>query len=391
MTLRTSRRRAMQAALITAAAVTLPRAAKPAAPTESGDATITAAQVQAALGRLDALIENGMTKTAVPGTAVAVVHNDTVVYERGFGVRELQNRAAPHFRTQAGVWKPGNLTNDDAAMPAGGVSSSLRDLTLWLRLQVASGMFDGRQVVASGPLRETRRPQIVAISPPDPSSGATKFYGLGWLVFFDDRGRLVVQHGGDFYGGYHTQATLLPAAGLGIVVLCNGWPSALRDAIPNAFLEMVTHGEPRQDWVSATETSFAAALASMVQTSTTFPQGKPPAGSAPPLPLDAYTGKYSNTIYGEVTVREKDGGLVVEFGPNGTRRPIFPWNRDAFVMPFKGADAAAQVAQLGVFFTIGAAGQADAALVSLGGVGPDAAATFTRVGPPRPDEERDSD
>jgi hypothetical protein len=88
--------------------------------------------------------------------------------------------------------------------------------------------------------------------------------------------------------------------------------------------------------------------------------------------------------------REKDGGLVVEFGPNGTRRPIFPWNRDAFVMPFTGADAA-QVAQLGVFFTIGAAGQADAALVSLGGVGPDAAATFTRVGPPRPDEERDSD
>ena len=48
-------------------------------------------------------------------------------------------------------------------------------------------------------------------------------------------------------------------------------------------------------------------------------------------------------------------------------------------MPFTGADAA-QIAQLGVFFTIGAAGQADAALVSLGGVGPDGAATFTRVG-----------
>jgi hypothetical protein len=59
--------------------------------------------------------------------------------------------------------------------------------------------------------------------------------------------------------------------------------------------------------------------------------------------------------------------------------PDIPWNRDAFVMPFTGADAA-QIAQLGVFFTIGAAGQADAALVSLGGVGPDAAATFTRVG-----------
>ena len=89
MTLRTSRRRAMQAALVTAAAVTFPHAAEPAAPTASGDAKITAAQVQAAVDRLDALIEGGMTKTGVPGTAVAVVHNGTVVYERGFGVREL--------------------------------------------------------------------------------------------------------------------------------------------------------------------------------------------------------------------------------------------------------------------------------------------------------------
>ena len=204
------------------------------------------------------------------------------------------------------------------------------------------------------------------------------FYGLGWYAFFDDRGRLVVQHGGDF-SSYNTYAALLPAAGLGIVVLCNGWPSALREAIPKAFLEMVTNGEPSQDWVSAIETSSAALLASVLQTSISFPQGKPPADAAPPLPLDAYTGKYSNTIYGEVAVREEAGGLVVEFGPNGTRRPIFPWNRDAFVMPFTGADAA-QIAQLGVFFTIGAAGQADAALVSLAGVGPDAAATFTRVG-----------
>src|SRR5215510_1394885 len=92
MTFRLSRRRAMQAALVTATAATMPHtgaAAQPAMPTASGDATITADQVQAALGRLDALIEDGMTKTGAPGTAVAVVYDDTVVYERGFGVREL--------------------------------------------------------------------------------------------------------------------------------------------------------------------------------------------------------------------------------------------------------------------------------------------------------------
>jgi CubicO group peptidase (beta-lactamase class C family) len=289
-----------------------------------------------------------------------------------------ENRAAPHYRTADGVWAPGDLTDDDAAAPAGGVSSNLRDLARWLRLHLAGGMVDGQQVVASEPLRETHRPQIVAISPPDPAAGPTTFYGLGWFVTYDERGRLVVMHGGDFSGGYNTQATLLPAAGLGIVVLCNGWPSALREAIPKAFLEMVTRGAPTQDWVPAIETATAEALASLLATSTPFPQGQPPADALPSLPFDAYTGTYTNPTYGEVTVREEAGELVLAYGPKGVQRTLSPWTRDAFRMPLTGADAV-PIAQLGVVFTIGPGGQADAALVGLGGVGPDAAATFTRV------------
>src|SRR5262245_32650734 len=91
MTLRTSRRRVTQTALATAAVATWPRsraAAQQATPVP-GEAAITAAQVEAALNRLDSLIEDGMARTGVPGTAVAVVYGDAVVYERGFGVREL--------------------------------------------------------------------------------------------------------------------------------------------------------------------------------------------------------------------------------------------------------------------------------------------------------------
>ena len=91
MTRRTSRRRVAQAALVTAAVATLPRARAAAhqATPVPGEAAITAAQVDAALDRLDGLIEDGMAQTGVPGTAVAVVYDDRVVYERGFGVREL--------------------------------------------------------------------------------------------------------------------------------------------------------------------------------------------------------------------------------------------------------------------------------------------------------------
>jgi CubicO group peptidase (beta-lactamase class C family) len=525
----------MQAALASAAAVTLPRArtaAHQTTPTAAGDAAITTSQVQSAVDRLDALIEDGMTQTGVPGTAVAVVYDDAVVYEKGFGVRELgkpepitpetvfqiaslskaisstlvaavvgdgtttwdatigslqpgfalsdpyvseqvtirdmfchrsglpanggdplgyyfgydheeclrrlryyplatpfrttsaycnmgisagayaaaraanqawedlaearlfaplemtstsyrfedfgrrENRAAPHYRTADGVWAPGDLTDLDATAPAGGVSSNVRDLTRWLRLQLAGGMFDGQQVVASNALQETHRPQIV-LGTPGPGAWLTSFYGLGWYVSYDDRGRLMVSHPGDL-SSYNSQATLLPGSGLGIVVLCNGWPGTLRDAIPRAFVEMVTQGEPSQDWVGVKETELATTLHSLRTTAPPFPQGEPPVDALPPLPFDAYTGTYTNPTYGEVTVREEAGDLVLTFGPNGIQRTLSPWNRDAFSLPQPGAEAAL-FSQLGVLFTIGPAGQADAALVGLENFGPEATATFTRV------------
>ena len=175
----------------------------------------------------------------------------------------------------------------------------------------------------------------MAFSPPDPAAGPTAFYGLGWTVSYDDRGRLEVSHAGDF-NSYSSQATLLPGSGLGILVLCNGGASAVRGAIPKAFLEMVTQGDPSRDWVSAIETSSAEALASILATSTPFPQGEPPADAEPPLPLDTYTGAYTNILYGEVTVREEAGGLVLAFGPNGVRHRLVPWNRDAFSYPLTG-------------------------------------------------------
>ena len=92
MTLHTSRRRVTQMALVTAAAATMPRsraAAHQATPAAAARRPSPPPRSMLPLDRLDGLIEDGMTQTGVPGTAVAVVYDDEVVYERGFGVREL--------------------------------------------------------------------------------------------------------------------------------------------------------------------------------------------------------------------------------------------------------------------------------------------------------------
>src|SRR3546814_20753460 len=67
----------------------------------------------------------------------------------------------------------------------------------------------------------TRLPHMVT-SLPRTRDGRAGFYGLGWNVSYDDRGRLVIGHAGAFYLGAATYVHLIPGEDLGIVVLTTG-------------------------------------------------------------------------------------------------------------------------------------------------------------------------
>jgi len=55
---------------------------------------IPAGRPQAAVDELDQIVKNAMTKTGVPGVAVAVVHGGSVLYARGFGIRNVNTKAS---------------------------------------------------------------------------------------------------------------------------------------------------------------------------------------------------------------------------------------------------------------------------------------------------------
>ena len=57
------------------------------------------------------------------------------------------NRAALHVRVD-GEWASFTRRNADAQAPAGGASSNARDMAQWLRLLLANGQHEGRQVIA---------------------------------------------------------------------------------------------------------------------------------------------------------------------------------------------------------------------------------------------------
>jgi hypothetical protein len=82
-----------------------------------------------------------------------------------------------------------------------------------MRLQLANGNFEVKQVVNDKALAETHHPQILTGF--SPLNGLPGFYGLGWNVNYDTEGRLRLSHSGAFELGAATTVILVPAESLG--------------------------------------------------------------------------------------------------------------------------------------------------------------------------------
>jgi CubicO group peptidase (beta-lactamase class C family) len=51
-----------------------------------------------------------------------------------------------------GSWASFTQRNADAQAPAGGASSTARDIAQWLRLLLANGQYEGRELIAKAAL-----------------------------------------------------------------------------------------------------------------------------------------------------------------------------------------------------------------------------------------------
>ncbi|MGW1894521.1 serine hydrolase [Streptomyces sp. NPDC002004] len=260
------------------------------------------------------------------------------------------DKAAGHVRTD-GTWQAKYVRNPQAQSPAGGAYSTARDMARWLRLELGDGRFEGKQVIDAAPLAETYVPHIVA-QPPMAPAGRTGFYGLGWDVGYDDHGRLRLSHSGAFDQGAATNVTMLPSEQLGIVVLTNGQPVGVPEAIANDFFDIAQTGRPQVDWLSFIGRVLAQQLAvgrSRVD------YAKPPAHPVAARPDSAYTGTYGNGYYGPLTVSTEGSTLVMSLGPRKMRFPLRHYTGNTFSYDTTGENA---VGLSGVTFTLGPDGDA---------------------------------
>jgi CubicO group peptidase (beta-lactamase class C family) len=257
--------------------------------------------------------------------------NDTSSTFADFMAR--QDKALGHIKVD-GVWEPTPQQRDpDAQSPAGGVSSSVSDMAKWMCMLLNAGTFEGDTVVNPQALFAAVTPHAIPVTAiPEGAQSALpdarpSTYALGIGAGIDASGRVRYSHSGAFMLGAATAYVLLPSEHLGIIVLTNGAPYGIPEAVAASFMDEVERGSVAFDWLSAYAGRFAAFYVNHSKLA-----GKtPPANPTPALPYGDYTGTYTDALYGtaDVTV-DANGSLSMALGPVPMHFALSHWDGNTF-------------------------------------------------------------
>ncbi|WP_040494067.1 serine hydrolase [Ilumatobacter nonamiensis] len=258
------------------------------------------------------------------------------------------NRASTHVLAEpdSTSWRVDDTSNPEAQSPAGGASSSVDDMARWMRMELAGGQFEGRQIVAPEALQFTH--QAHAFSHPATIPGARdSFYGTGFTIDTDDEGRVQVAHAGAFALGASTDVTLLPSEGLGIVVLANSAPVGVAETITAQFLDYVKHGTLTVDWAPFIAERFRLMLE---HAESPVDYANPLPGADDPQPASSYAGVYASPLYGAAEVVAEGEELVLVLGKDmQLRYPLTHFDSDTFWFHTSGENA---VGPTGITFDV---------------------------------------
>ena len=248
------------------------------------------------------------------------------------GLSASANMASPHSMID-GRQQVISLDSVDVIAPAGGLIASVDDIAKWMIAQLDSGRTGNTRLWSAARTRDMWSGQtILPISPPSvpelaPVTPNFSEYGLGWDLQ-DYRGHKIVTHTGGL-GGMTSRTLLVPGANLGIIMLTNS-ETPLINVIPFRAMDDML-GTPRLDWtaIRLEASRKARARAAGVEAKAASSRNR---DSKPSLPLAGYAGNYNDMMYGDASIVEENGHLVLRFAhsPEFTA-DLEHWQYDTFL------------------------------------------------------------
>jgi len=246
------------------------------------------------------------------------------------------NKAALHIFLNG---QPVNrfVRDADSESPAGGVSSSARDLAQWVRLQLDGGKWNGKQLIDANALAETHNAQVcrVAADPAKPDECPDgQYYGLGWNVGKNPEGHPQFSHSGAFFLGTSTAVYIVPEEHIGVLALTNSMPVGLPESICLTFLDYLHYGKQQRDYLPLFGGMMGKMIAEAQTDSTNYATLPLPPSPTAAKPLTAYAGTYSNEYFGTLQVTFENGRLILRLPPRGAYYELSHWDADTFTYYF---------------------------------------------------------
>ncbi len=288
------------------------------------------------------------------------------------GLSTQPNLAIPHATVndtvRAIAWR-----DIDNAGPAGSINSTPVDMAQWVRLQLGRGSYGGKSLISARMVDEMHQAHIVIRT--DSADRANnpyshlQAYGLGWFLQ-DHRGRLAVHHGGNV-DGFTALVAMMPEERFGVVLLTNQNGSGLPGALMLRLFDLQLKA-PLKDWAGDGFQRLQAARTRAREAQQRAAKERV-ADTKPSLALSAYAGTYSDSLYGDVVVREDNGTLRLTFGPIW-KADLEHYHYDSFRARFD----TPVLPPVPVTFRIGGNGKVESVVLDMAGT-----AEFRRAPEPR--------
>jgi len=221
------------------------------------------------------------------------------------------NIATPHKPTIDRGTIVSNWANWDAPSAAGGIISTVNDLSKWMMMNLNRGTWEGKQYIDKEQqnLLWTPHNSFKLSEEAKESLPGRHFsgYGLGWSLM-DYHGTMIVSHGGG-YDGMYSRVMMIPDLKLGIVVLTNsmeGISTPLAYYIANQYLQ-----KDMRDWSAEYLERARSNNGHQQEVEARISSRK--IGTQPLVDVSNKVGTYFDPMYGDIDISEIGGELRLSF------------------------------------------------------------------------------
>ena len=282
--------------------------------------------------------------------------HESSLNEKGF--TSAKNVSVPHsFEYRNGAIECEPLYGEEQALhwltvigPAGGLVSSVADMTAWIRFHLSDGTYHGTRILSDKNLKYLHRGQLITSQ----YDNRVTTYGHCWYIEQNNRYKVFFHTGTTW--GFGALCVYLPELNLGMMFLANSEvPSSPRYAIMRRLIDLYLgapdkdySGEALAEWFTngkAGEEKERAKEEKTVKTN--------------PAPYQAYTGVYQKEVLGQATVTLEQNNLFITIGPKKWKAPLKHVNGNDFSFRMGGY-------AFPVHFEMGTAGNAVSIDIDMG-------------------------